>query len=184
MESESRESCLTVADEYIVTDRRRKNTQNIEEREVLDLMCEHYRMEFKIWVQILKEESEEVRMCHELHEDIAEGLMDMSTEDMKQLIMEFEAQEDVLICHMENVETPLLPEGTIYDNYIELSDQVDSWLTRLQYRIEDLKDEIETGKIRKHCELYDTMYGRKREDFVLIMIWLLNRALVSILTLH
>lgn len=181
IESESRENCLIIAEVYLLTDERRRNTKNSEEKEALDLMCEKYLMEFKIWVKVLKQQSDGIQMCHELHKLLAPGLMEMTTEDMKKLITEFEAQEDVLIDYMEAVETPLLPEGTIYDEYIELSDHVVSWLTRIQNRIEDLEEEIESGVERKNCEVYENVWGRAGE---FAMIWLLNRALVLIITSH
>ncbi|KAH8151437.1 uncharacterized protein LAJ45_04642 [Morchella importuna] len=181
IELESRENCLIIAEEYLITDKRRKNIENLEERDALDLMCEKYMMEFKIWVKVLKQQTDGVERCQERHKLLAPRLMEMTTEDMKKLITEFEAQEDILIDYMETVEMPLLPEGTIYDEYIELRDHVDSWLTRLQYRIEDLEDEIENGVERKNCEEYERVWGRGGE---FVMIWLLNRALVFILTLH
>ncbi|RPB08490.1 hypothetical protein P167DRAFT_548857 [Morchella conica CCBAS932] len=168
IELESRENCLIIAEEYLITDKRRKNIENLEERDALDLM-------------LLKQQTDGVERCQERHKLLAPRLMEMTTEDMKKLITEFEAQEAILIDYMETVEMPLLPEGTIYDEYIELRDHVDSWLTRLQYRIEDLEDEIENGVERKNCEEYERVWGRGGE---FVMIWLLNRALVFILTLH
>ncbi|KAI5845849.1 hypothetical protein DFP73DRAFT_594032 [Morchella snyderi] len=181
VESELRGSSLVIAERYILSDQRRKNTQNLEEREALNLMCEYYRMQFKIWVHIVNEGIEKTQMCHKFHGGLVKGLLAMSGEDMKQLIKEFEAQEDVLIGHMETVETPLLPEGETFNNYIKLRSDLDDRLTNLRDRIEDLKDEIETGELRRKCELYEAMYGGTG-DFV--MIWILNRALVFILSSH
>jgi hypothetical protein len=114
--------------------------------------------------------------------ELFQGLAAMDTQVMEKLLAEYTAEEDILTRYMQTYEIPLLPEGPVYEKYRRLRARVDRRLAGLEIRIQELKDEIKTGQALKDCIEYEKEFGQGAKDFV--MIWILNRALVFVLTLQ
>lgn len=136
----------------------------------------------KLYTSMLEIREEEYKSRLKRQPELLQGLAAMDTQVMERLVGEYTAEEDTLINYMQSYETPLLPEGLVYGEYEDLRFRVDARLKKLEILIRELKNEIKIGQVLKDCIEYEKEFGQGRKDFV--MIWILNRALVFVLTLH
>ncbi|KAI5845847.1 hypothetical protein DFP73DRAFT_624759 [Morchella snyderi] len=117
-----------------------------------------------------------LKSCHEQQPLLFEAFLKMGTEGMEKKIVEYKNEEDILVSYMETLETPLLPEGPIYENYQSIAKLVDQRLSLINACTRELEAELETGQCLKDCEKYEMEYGPARQSF--IFMWLLNRVLL------
>ncbi|KAH8151439.1 uncharacterized protein LAJ45_04644 [Morchella importuna] len=171
-----KDNSIAYATEILSVDKKLKGTLTEPERREFKILRRFYCNNVRVNRLDLVKLRIALKMCHEQQPVIFEAFLKMGTEGMQKKIVEYEEEEEILISYMETLETPLLPEGPIYEKYRALVEDVDNRLTLISACIEELKDELETGKGRKDCERYEMEFGQARQDFILM--WLLNRALL------
>ncbi|KAI5845846.1 hypothetical protein DFP73DRAFT_594029 [Morchella snyderi] len=158
------------------------NLKTLSERRFEEFLREMWCGLVQKYVSMWQVREKEYQTCLKRQPALLQRVAAMDKQLMENLIVEYTAEEDILINYMLTYETPLLPEGFAYEEYRKLRSRVDKRLKTLETWIQELKNEIKTGQTLKDCIEYEREFGQGAKDFV--MIWILNRALVFILTLQ
>ncbi|KAH8151440.1 uncharacterized protein LAJ45_04645 [Morchella importuna] len=174
--------CESYASKAVGIDGLLPSIQSPSKREFWESCYEMWCGFIKLYTFMLELREEKYKSCLERQPELLQGLATMDTQVMEKLLGEYTAEEDILIKYMETYETPLLPEGLVYEKYQQLRYRVDERLNKLEIEIKELKTEIKTGQVLQSRIEYEKEFGQGAKDF--IMIWILNRALVFVLTLH